>query len=366
MACDQIVDNVMAAIEGTMAHVPKKWANVRSVHVKAVNSVSLPIYQALPELALKIEVPVPRVSQKKDEMDQDVEEPIGEAEVVQEEEEPKKQDVEEPIGEGEEKPKMKKKTGEVMPKKGRRIHEVRYMDTDNDLDPGFEEFIISESVDEGIMEEEGGEARMEESMSKKRKRSRTKKGVEVSIGKEKKKKKGEDVIQNDKEEGSDGKERDESMVDVAKKELKNDGKVKREKDKKGRKHCSVDGEETDESYDVGKDGGVDIGSGDNEEDKVGARKKMKAAKKDATGKKGKGKRSKSDGSEDDDRNHKDDHAKESDNRMAGKKKVMKEIEENKQAKEEKVGMTKKKSKTNRLEDKEVKKIKRSKVRHDTI
>ena len=45
---------------------------------------------------------------------------------------------------------------------------------------------------------------------------------------------------------------------------------------------------------------------------------------------------------------------------------MKETEENKQAKKEKVGMTKKKSKTNRLEDKEVKKIKRSKVRHDTI
>ena len=74
MSPDQIVDNVMAAIEGAMAHVPKKWANVRSIHVKAVNSVALPIYQALPELGLKIEVPVPRVPLKKDEMDQDVEE----------------------------------------------------------------------------------------------------------------------------------------------------------------------------------------------------------------------------------------------------------------------------------------------------
>ena len=106
------------------------------------------------------------------------------------------------------------------------------------------------------------------------------------------------------------------MVDVAKKELKNDEKGKREEDKKGKKHISVDDEVADESYDVGKDGGVDIGSGDNEEDKVGARKKMKVAKKDANVKKGKGKRSKSDGGEEDDRNHKDDHAKEIGNRMA--------------------------------------------------
>ena len=88
---------------------------------------------------------------------------------------------------------MKKKTREVMPKKGRRIHEVQYVDSDDDLDSGYEEFLIGESVDEGIMEEEGGEARMEERMNKKKKKSKTKEGVEVSIGKEKKKRNQEDA-----------------------------------------------------------------------------------------------------------------------------------------------------------------------------
>ncbi|KAG1347059.1 putative ribosomal L1 domain-containing protein 1-like [Cocos nucifera] len=137
MARDQIVDNVTAAIEGAMAHVPKKWANVRSLHVRAVNSVALPIHQAVPELGLKIEVPAPRMPQKKDEMEEDAEESIGEGEIVQEEE---KQKLEE------------------MRKKGRRIHELPYMDTANDLDLGYEVLLNDES--------EGGEARMEETMNK--------------------------------------------------------------------------------------------------------------------------------------------------------------------------------------------------------
>ncbi|XP_038987668.1 ribosomal L1 domain-containing protein 1-like [Phoenix dactylifera] len=338
MACDPIAENIMAAIEGAMAHVPKKWANVRSIHVKAVNSVALTIYQAMPELGLKIEVPVPCVPQKKDEMEQDVEEPIREAEVVRKEEKSKKQDAEESIREGEvvqeeEKPKMKKRRREEMPKKGRRIHEVQHTDTTNDFDLRSEEFLIGESVDEGIMEEEGGEARMEERMNEKKKKNKTKQGVEVSVRKEKKKKKREDGIQNDKEADSDRKETDESMVALAKKkELKNDGKMKKEKDKKGRKHSSVDDEVTDESYDVVKDGDVDIGSGDNDEEKVGVGKKMKNAKKDANVKKGKGKRSKSDGNEDDDRNRKDDGAKESKNKMAGEKKVLKKTERMKRQK----------------------------------
>jgi ribosome biogenesis protein UTP30 len=41
--------------------IPKNWANVRALHLKAVDSVALPIYQAVPELGLKIEVPVERL-----------------------------------------------------------------------------------------------------------------------------------------------------------------------------------------------------------------------------------------------------------------------------------------------------------------
>ncbi|CAN6336838.1 unnamed protein product [Urochloa humidicola] len=54
---DEIVDNVMAAVEAGVEKVPKKWSNVRALHLKAVDSVALPIYQVVPELGMKIEVP---------------------------------------------------------------------------------------------------------------------------------------------------------------------------------------------------------------------------------------------------------------------------------------------------------------------
>ncbi|KAK1698848.1 hypothetical protein QYE76_015545 [Lolium multiflorum] len=58
MGDEEIVENVMAAVEAAVEKVPKNWANVRALHLKAVDSVALPIYQAVPELGLKIEVPV--------------------------------------------------------------------------------------------------------------------------------------------------------------------------------------------------------------------------------------------------------------------------------------------------------------------
>jgi ribosome biogenesis protein UTP30 len=54
---EEIVENVMAAVEAAVEKVPKNWANVRALHLKAVDSVALPIYQAVPEIGLKIEVP---------------------------------------------------------------------------------------------------------------------------------------------------------------------------------------------------------------------------------------------------------------------------------------------------------------------
>ncbi|XP_072981513.1 uncharacterized protein [Typha angustifolia] len=57
MEIDQIVDNFMAVVEEAVARVPKKWGNVRSLHIKAMDSVALPIYQAVPEVGLKIDVP---------------------------------------------------------------------------------------------------------------------------------------------------------------------------------------------------------------------------------------------------------------------------------------------------------------------
>lgn len=45
MAGEVIAENVRAAVEGAVANVPKKWGNVRGLHLKAAESVALPIYE---------------------------------------------------------------------------------------------------------------------------------------------------------------------------------------------------------------------------------------------------------------------------------------------------------------------------------
>ncbi|XP_057724790.1 uncharacterized protein LOC130940609 [Arachis stenosperma] len=55
MAREEVVANVTAAIEGIVDAVPRKWKNVRSFHVKLLESLALPVYQAVPDVRLRIE-----------------------------------------------------------------------------------------------------------------------------------------------------------------------------------------------------------------------------------------------------------------------------------------------------------------------
>ena len=52
---EEIIDNVVAAIDGALDKIPKKWGNIRSIHLKFDESVALPIFRALPEMGFKIE-----------------------------------------------------------------------------------------------------------------------------------------------------------------------------------------------------------------------------------------------------------------------------------------------------------------------
>uniref|UniRef100_A0A0E0H2R9 Ribosomal protein L1 n=1 Tax=Oryza nivara TaxID=4536 RepID=A0A0E0H2R9_ORYNI len=47
MAREEAVENVVAAVEAAAACVPRKWRNVRALHVKAPESVALPLYSAV-------------------------------------------------------------------------------------------------------------------------------------------------------------------------------------------------------------------------------------------------------------------------------------------------------------------------------
>ncbi|CAI5459168.1 unnamed protein product [Closterium sp. Yama58-4] len=54
----EIVGNVMAVVAGAVEHVPKKWKNVSSLHIRATDSLALPIYMAEVDLPTKMAVKV--------------------------------------------------------------------------------------------------------------------------------------------------------------------------------------------------------------------------------------------------------------------------------------------------------------------
>ncbi|MQM05961.1 hypothetical protein Taro_038780 [Colocasia esculenta] len=130
---EKIVDNVIAAMEGAMAYIPKKWSNIRSIHLKSDESVALPIYRALPEIGFKIDTGF----QKKAVEDTAEEELNGE--VIQGQKKGEKEQEKEDL-----------RSEKERRKKGR-IHEVRYMDTNLD-DVGLMSGLVSDdknSSDEG-------------------------------------------------------------------------------------------------------------------------------------------------------------------------------------------------------------------------
>ncbi|CAN6905214.1 unnamed protein product [Brassica oleracea] len=135
MDSDEVVENVMATLNGVVEVLPSQWKYVRSLHLKLSESVSLPIYQCVPDLKLKID---------------DFEEESGVTE--------------------EEKKKKGKSDGVKGKKKKGRIHEVRCMDSN-----------VSEVLDEDEVSIESGGV--------KEKNKRKKEGSVVDDDAEKPKKK---------------------------------------------------------------------------------------------------------------------------------------------------------------------------------
>ena len=53
---EEVCENVIHVIDAVSSHVPKKWKNIRSLYLKTLDSVPLPLHQALPDLPRKISV----------------------------------------------------------------------------------------------------------------------------------------------------------------------------------------------------------------------------------------------------------------------------------------------------------------------
>lgn len=175
MENEEIVENVVQGINGVVKVVPKKWGGVRSLHLKFSDSLALPVYQALPDVKLKID------GVKDTEAVND-----SEGEIVE---------VKEESSGGE------AKMGRTKKKKGR-IHEVRYMDVgvgvgeleseDDDDDEGKLNMFAAENVDgDGERDgDEGGKSDEEEdevfdsddSGVNKRKKGKSVKGLQKKAG----------------------------------------------------------------------------------------------------------------------------------------------------------------------------------------
>lgn len=54
MSRDQLEANVAAALAGAAQRIPKKWGNIQAVYLKAAESVSLPLWQTLPDAPARI------------------------------------------------------------------------------------------------------------------------------------------------------------------------------------------------------------------------------------------------------------------------------------------------------------------------
>ncbi|WVZ00950.1 hypothetical protein V8G54_027019 [Vigna mungo] len=183
MERDSIVENVMAAVEGIVEVVPKKWGNVRSLHLKLLESVALPVYQVVPDLKLRIE---------------------GANEQAEIKEKKKKRKNDEEVRES-------------AKKKGR-IHEVRYMDEnggedeiENELasDDGGGDVNVDEKTKRGVSSVLNGGKRLKKSSGVKEKRKKGQSGSELvaedkessANDKKKKVKSGSELVVRDEESG---------------------------------------------------------------------------------------------------------------------------------------------------------------------
>ncbi|XP_044493374.1 ribosomal L1 domain-containing protein 1-like [Mangifera indica] len=204
MGTKEIVENVMAAINGIVEIVPRKWGNVRSFHLKLLESLALPVYQVVPDTKLKIEGIK-----------------VREEEIVNEEVE--KENVKDVNTDG-----FKKKS-----KKKGRIHEIRYMDSN-----------IREVFDEDELGSDDGKGDIEETDDGEGDIGESDQGEHVKIG-------DAEILSKKRKKGDKGKaEKLPKKVAKVKKDDNNKKMTLLSDDDKGNIEESDDGEgDIGESYD---------------------------------------------------------------------------------------------------------------------
>ncbi|KAJ3074426.1 hypothetical protein HDU98_011303 [Podochytrium sp. JEL0797] len=60
----EVVENILFSLETIASKIPGHWKNIQSIHVKLSDSVSLPLYNSLPEADIALEEPKPKKEKK--------------------------------------------------------------------------------------------------------------------------------------------------------------------------------------------------------------------------------------------------------------------------------------------------------------
>src|SRR2546423_634374 len=55
MTSNQLLENLEMVIPVVIDKIPRKWKNIQSLHIKTPESISLPIYNCLPDLPIEID-----------------------------------------------------------------------------------------------------------------------------------------------------------------------------------------------------------------------------------------------------------------------------------------------------------------------
>ena len=56
MTPNQLLENLEMVIPVVIDKIPRKWKNIQSLQIKAPESISLPIYNCLPDLPIEIDI----------------------------------------------------------------------------------------------------------------------------------------------------------------------------------------------------------------------------------------------------------------------------------------------------------------------
>lgn len=104
---DQVIQNILEGSQAIVSKIPRKWANIQSMHIKSTDSPSLPIYNCLPSSVLKLVGEGNKEEEEEEELAEPMDEEEEEGIYLDEDNDDEEEVEEEEVDEEEKKPQKK-------------------------------------------------------------------------------------------------------------------------------------------------------------------------------------------------------------------------------------------------------------------